>query len=220
MKSGEDPDGDWYKGTGNVSWVFKTIFMDFARRFSLLCEDFDSIINTFNYPTDFTGLKRQDWPRPSRRTPYLIVYLRFLISDAIDVNCRDGTAHSVRHNTVNEGRITLSRRLCRAILNAHGYTPKFVVRSKDMRVEGHWLTCYIENILPDQTLQDWEYFECSHRCISYNLGDDDFCVDKDCIVWESKSVNQSRGYGLCWRDCGHCNNILCYCQELHDPPCK
>jgi len=34
------------------------------------------------------------------------------------------------------------------------------------RVEATWIMCYLYSNLPDQSVQGWENFDCSHRCIS------------------------------------------------------
>lgn len=84
------------------------------------------------------------------------------------------------------------------------------------KFEVKWIVCYINNILPDQTKQNWQLFECSHTCI------EDFCVSPSCLCWESKSVNQSRGQSFCTKVCAHigCDQIVCVCQSIHEPNCR
>lgn len=87
-----------------------------------------------------------------------------------------------------------------------------------------WIVCYLEGIRPNQKLPNWEKFECSHRCIEYSLSEDNYCcIDPDCLCWESKSDNQSRGNNFCTKKCSHkdiCDKCICECQGIHNPPCK
>lgn len=78
-----------------------------------------------------------------------------------------------------------------------------------------WFVCYYRDIIPDKSDKGWEWFECSHRCINNK------CVYYRHLVWESASVNQSRGHyaSLCKRECNHCGRNLCKCQKIHKPHC-
>lgn len=100
-----------------------------------------------------------------------------------------------------------------------------------------WLVAYIHGIRPNRQLPGWQTFELSHRCINKSLNegslvafldggklqansDQYLCISPTCLVWESKSVNQSRGYGICFKMCGHkCGKYACACSQLHMPPC-
>jgi len=87
-----------------------------------------------------------------------------------------------------------------------------------------WLACYLNGIYPDKAQEGWEAFECSHRCCFNRQGaaaDGRMCIDKECLVWESKSSNQSRGNDFCTQKCKHeaCGRTVCECQGLHSPPC-
>jgi hypothetical protein len=83
------------------------------------------------------------------------------------------------------------------------------------KVACHWVVAWLHKIKPDQSIDGWERFELSERCISPT------CITPDCLVWESKSTNQSRGHmkNCCRKQCSHCSTRLCVCQALHTPPC-
>jgi len=84
---------------------------------------------------------------------------------------------------------------------------------KRRKVPVSWIAAYLHDVLPDQMQCDWQHFQLSHRCI---VGD---CVNPQHLCWESASTNQSRGYGVCRVICTHCRQMLCHCQNLHDPHC-
>lgn len=84
------------------------------------------------------------------------------------------------------------------------------------KVPHTWISCYVyEGLYPDQSKQGWKCFQCSHLC---TLGE---CVNPNHLCWESASVNQGRGKGICSMKCKHdnCGECLCKCQKIHDPPC-
>jgi hypothetical protein len=84
-----------------------------------------------------------------------------------------------------------------------------------------WINCYLYNNFPDQTKDDWENFDCSHRCVSWGIPEGYQCIYPYCLIWESKSNNHSRGYmkNICSKKCNHCSEYLCHCQNLHSPCC-
>jgi hypothetical protein len=87
---------------------------------------------------------------------------------------------------------------------------------RNLKVEVKRVTCFLNGNYPDMRQNDWEKFDCSHLCI------DSSCVfDSSHYCWEPKSINQSRGYGLCRKICNHlnCNRPLCIDQNLHYPNC-
>ncbi|KNC96435.1 uncharacterized protein SPPG_09518 [Spizellomyces punctatus DAOM BR117] len=90
-----------------------------------------------------------------------------------------------------------------------------------------WIVCWLSNIRPPVGDPGWQMFECSHLCLCFdgriNHRDNRiFCVSPQCLVWESKAVNQSRGNDFCLRPClqSGCAKSLCTCQQIHDPPCR
>lgn len=84
-----------------------------------------------------------------------------------------------------------------------------------------WVVCYLNDIFPDKTQEEWRFHECSHLCISYGLPPETECISSGCLCWESKPTNQARGHcsDLCMKKCTHCPNYLCICQKLHTPWC-
>jgi hypothetical protein len=107
----------------------------------------------------------------------------------------------------------------RNMLIEQGFTPEKLTLT--------WAVCYVNNIKADETKQGWEKFECSHLCCDFDESGkmtEHRCIDPNCLVWESKSVNQSRA--TCHRNkCTHCNNgkgcdkTICDANGLHKPPC-
>lgn len=83
------------------------------------------------------------------------------------------------------------------------------------KVPTTWMTCYVYNIQPDRTKPNWEYFQCSHRCINGS------CIRDEHLCWESPKDNQGRGKRICSMKCKHegCGKCLCDCQRIHNPPC-
>lgn len=78
--------------------------------------------------------------------------------------------------------------------------------SRGAKVTLTWLICYVWDIYPDISIEGWENFECSHRCLCAGRGKDGsglVCTLADHLVWESPSTNQSRGYPGCLNIC-HC----------------
>lgn len=77
-----------------------------------------------------------------------------------------------------------------------------------------WIVCVVNNILPVNPQS-----ECSHRCTL------DDCITPECLVWEARAANQSRGatgtFGqrLCTTDDGN-GNFVCETFGFHDPPCR
>jgi hypothetical protein len=89
------------------------------------------------------------------------------------------------------------------------------------KIQITWIVCYLSKNFPDQTKEKWENYDCSHLCISWGIPEGSECISPDCLHWESKSVNQSRGstVKMCTKKCTHCDRILCLCQNLHSPCC-
>jgi len=98
-----------------------------------------------------------------------------------------------------------------------------------------WMVCYVHKIpikaKVNKFPEGWENWECSHRCAEYGIPEDTqfkwHCIDPLCMLWESKSKNQSRGNPMCRSICSHpgCESGLCNCMctngfnKWHDPPC-
>jgi hypothetical protein len=103
----------------------------------------------------------------------------------------------------------------RDLMQKQGFTPEKVTLT--------WAVCYANNIKVDETKTGWERFECSHICCEIEQGGtrmtDARCIDPNCLVWESKSANQSRA--TCPRKKCHCGceMTICATNDLHKPPC-
>lgn len=82
------------------------------------------------------------------------------------------------------------------------------------KVPQTWIVCYVyKGLYPDTSKEGWESFQCSHLC---TLGE---CVNPNHLCWESASINQARGKGICSMKCKHQECGQCKCQKIHDPPC-
>ena len=120
---------------------------------------------------------------------------------------RTGELHLVMRHVGNDGRRQLPATLRRALNDSL------------IKVEVKWIACYLDGIHPPSaTDAAGRPLECSHRCIDQDatgrldLQYGEECIDSDCMWWESKSVNQSRGNSFCCRDCVHCGEPVCQCQ--------
>lgn len=104
----------------------------------------------------------------------------------------------------------------RALLNAHLPADKQLETDR-MKISVAWMSLLsIENpALPDTSKEGWQLYQASHLCKVPN------CTSPSHLCWESASLNQSRGYGICSRICQHeeCKRMLCECQRIHQPPC-
>jgi hypothetical protein len=189
------------------------------------------------------------------RRPYKILY-KYLYK-SININCKTVPTASGSYNhrilgvgkNVKDNRRPLPAELSNLIkllaknkkfINTYGLdnnTWLWNIVNKnngDIKIPLTWMVSYVHrkfitsiNKFPD----GWERFECSHRCAEYGLPVDDnkkwICIDPECLVWESKSVNQSRGNPICRSPCTHegCNTGLHYClctggfNKWHWPPC-
>lgn len=114
---------------------------------------------------------------------------------------------------------------------------------KEVKITITWLVCYVNGKNIDNYIitnpNEWEYYQCSHRCAEMGLKDYDTkyggkwrCIDPKCLYWEDASTNQSRGNSMCRLKCQHkdCNSGMHYClcndgfikpdgSRIHDPPC-
>lgn len=95
----------------------------------------------------------------------------------------------------------------------------------EFKITYSWVVCYIMGIRVDKTKAGWKNFECSHICIEDGVkeqaGAAEFrCVDDKCLVWESKSENQSRADKSCRKECHcGCGTNICAANKTHNPPC-
>ena len=76
-----------------------------------------------------------------------------------------------------------------------------------------WFICWFYQIRPVTGLIGWRRFECSHRCTT------SMCITPECLVWESRADNLSRGYHICTQKCYHCGDMICICTQIHVPSC-
>jgi hypothetical protein len=126
---------------------------------------------------------------------------------------RSGTSHRVAKVDARHNRKTIPK-VIRNFAHLKGY-------ELPEKIQLTWVVCYLHHIHPNKDAMNWQYFECSHRCISFNLPNMYECVDSKCLVWEAKNKNQSRGHSatFCCKRCTHCDDYLCRCQSLHVPCC-
>lgn len=204
--------------------------MDHAGRFQALCDAINRIsnndwTNTVLYqrlsgehniatPRDFLALWLTNTVKKNGKT-YMMAPLPYAQREIR----APGLTHRVFTNLLGEYRREL---------------PKEFIQLLDVELSANkinpcWITCYVHDVLPDQTLGGWQNFECSHRCIQYgvnlfnkksNRGGDEACNDHLCLTWESKSINQSRGNPFCVRACHcPCDMTVCQANNLHIPCC-
>jgi hypothetical protein len=87
-----------------------------------------------------------------------------------------------------------------------------------------WISCYLNNVLPDKLVNGWEKGQCSHLCLNAGQGNapkKSVCVVSDHLFWESASSNQARANQKCTTQLCHEHHLktVCECYELHTPSC-
>lgn len=196
--------------------------MDHAGRFHIMCTVFRLLADSYVRVVPRNQPQR-DYPQPEDDIPYIITHLTHWVNSYVvaNNNLRTGGTHIVMSHDQNENRRVVPSTIREAIADLY---PDLWLGKKDARVPVTWVVMFLHDILPDRTLPNWQLFECSHRCIEYNerlaIPRLHACIDPECLVWESKSENQSRGNRLCTAQCAHhCGNIVCLCQNYHNPHC-
>lgn len=185
-----------------------------AERFMQFCDALDSVLTCYVRCVP-KHQPQADYPAAVPGEPYLITHLQHCISSwtAGHQVTRSGTSHAIMKMQGKDGRRNVPKGLHQLLKDKYIHE----------KVEAKWIACYLAGIRPDLLVDGWEYHECSHRCITYGLGQHGLtCIDAACLTWESKAMNQSRGHSFCMRICKHdgCSKTLCECQEIHDPSCK
>lgn len=186
--------------------------MNHAERFMNLVDALNALRTSYERRVP-PKCKQSDYPPALPNEDYLLTHLKWMVSqqsNPIVQYTRSGQEHQLLARADGkDGR----RDLPKAIVNKLREADSNWTQSK---FEVKWIVCYINNVLPDQTKRNWQLFECSHTCI------EDFCVSPNCLCWESKSVNQSRGQSYCTKVCAHagCGQIICACQSIHVPTCR
>jgi len=186
-----------------------------AKRFMRFCDALDAVEATYQRQVP-ERQPQSDYPLPVDGESYLVTHLKYLVrtwTSGARSETRTGDTHAVMKLQGKDGRRTLPKLLSNALGE----------RYEHRKVEAKWIVCYLHNVRPDQTKADWEHFECSHRCIENGLRSAGVtCISHECLCWESKSCNQSRGNSFCTQLCCHegCNLSLCACQRIHIPACK
>ena len=195
---------------------------DTAYRFMQMKQSLDSIRSIYNRNPQKHS-REEDYPEQVTGQDYLVTHLNHWLSTYVTIigTTRSGLDHKLMVHTQakEDGRRSLPRSI-RGCLHRNLTKGQWGYRTTkdpcpDIKVTLTWVVCYIQGIVPDASLDGWQTFECSHRCAEV----EHLCLDPDCLFWESRSANQSRGYGLCWRVCTHCGRHLCECQQIHVPPC-
>lgn len=193
-----------------------------AERFMEMKDALDAILPSYERTV---SRKQSSSSLPPARDgePYLLTHLRHFVNSKTVGVCprRAGGWHAVVACSTKDARFQLPRGVIAALQARPADAGTWDVKATQ-KVTMTWIVCYLEGILPDTSKPGWETAECSHRCISYGLkADKKECVEPSCLVWESKSANQSRGNAFCTRLCAHstCGATVCVCQGLHTPPC-
>lgn len=147
------------------------------------------------------------YPKPVSGEDYLITHLKHVIENNTEKEPdKDGCLCSpLRDGESDNPRVGIPSTI-QACLRTHGYNPPLRWKKPIS-----WLVCYVHNTRPEEN--SGESLQCSHRCLFGK------CCTPSHLVWETASYNQGRGYKICQKLCSHCGDMLCECQELHDPPC-
>lgn len=200
---------------------------DNAKRFLEMCNTLLRILPNYRRTVP-PKQSESNYPEPKLGEDYLITHLKAWVQKHVLIE-KHTTRTSLKHEVMiygGDGRRSLPSTICAAIHMLDNPKPVWGL-STDQKVPVTWIVCYLNNIRPDTTEENWQSFDCSHRCISYDLKGSEGqeqrleCIDKACLCWESKSYNQSRGNWFCCKICTHtdCAKIVCLCQQIHDPPC-
>jgi hypothetical protein len=188
-----------------------------AKRFAYMYDTFNRICDTY-VRTVPRNQSPENYPQPVGGEDYLITHLKHWIH-SYEMRSFLTRSQSHLHDSIpytDDGRRPIPSTIRTAIDSLHAPVAPW----KASKVCVTWIVCYIHNILPDTTKVGWETFDCSHLCINQPMAQYDlFCISAECLYWESKAVNQSRGNPYCCRQCTHCNERVCVCQKFHNPPC-
>lgn len=192
---------------------------EIAKRFMDFVSTMDLIIGSYKRTVPLKT-SSSNYPLVKKGEAYLVTHLKHVLESRspkkLNTRLKGGTHKCIKKLGLST-RVTVPSTI-RSAINSLTNPPW-----SSEKIEATWISCYINKIHPDQKEDGWREYECSHRCISHNrdgpLDPDVQCISKKCLVWESKSANQSRGYQICWRECSHCNGVLCRCQNIHNPPC-
>lgn len=202
-----------------------------AQRYFQLCKDLDAIKNTYKREVP-KNQSQNKYPKSVQGESYLVTHLKYWIQTYVDTSkeykTRTNVPHQVMSNT-QDGRRPLPSTIVKACHEALPNSVEWKPTSGnklERKVTVTWIVCYLNNIHPDTTKQNWEAFDCSHCCICWGLKEFNLvCIDFKCLCWESKAINQERGNSYCCKKCQHTgctdqNGTICKCNSLHDPPCK
>lgn len=206
-----------------------TTHVETAARFMEMCRSFDALIPVYQRTVP-QNQKQTNYPSEKPSEPYIRTHLEFFVRQYHQMTASKrsgGTCDTMRPLKRDDGKRELPRTIQRAINSlpdfADGTIPwgKRLVE-KDLKVRVCWVIAYLEGVRPNQTIPEWQRFQCSHRCLN------EFCVTlvlngagNSHVCWESPSDNQNRGHNrnLCFRQCTHCTEFLCICQNVHSPVC-
>lgn len=182
-----------------------------AERFEHMCASLDSIRPTYKRSS---VPHAQPLPPAVCREAYLVTHIKHWLYELLAAALVQGRTERCyqlqrRANGIDDGRRSLPRAIARALRtdsNANWCQEKVTVT---------WVVCWINSVRPDRSIQGWEVFQASHRCLTPN------CLTSGHITWESPAKNQSRGHtrDVCTRVCTHCTQRLCVCQAMHSPAC-
>jgi len=189
-----------------------------AERYMSMVQSFEAILSIYEREVPKHS-RESDYPLPPymSKMPYLHVHLRAWITKnkSLELHSRSGQLCLCLTKTGNkdDGR----RNLPRAIVTC----------LRENRLEGEWrqekvtvtwVVAYLDRLFPDCTAPGWEGFQLSHRCLGANRNE--YCLVAGHLCWEPASVNQSRGYRLCFKRCHcGCGKTVCEANGMHDPIC-
>lgn len=193
------------KGTSTINQ-----HVNIAERFDIWTENLNLLRQSYNriVPKNQSESK---YPAERLDEYYLDTHLRYLL---MENSTREDTCivSQLKDGQDSNPRIQVPSTILKGLEKVN---PTCFSNPERKKISLAWISCFLDGVFPDKNLKNWEQFELSHLCKN------GLCVNHKHLWWESKSVNQSRGYNICLKLCNHenCEKRLCVCQKLHIPNC-
>jgi hypothetical protein len=222
------------KPNTGVSPTSTTKHVEIALRFTHFVEMLDKLRKKWVIPSRREAHASAKFDPPERvpSEDYLITVLKRWLQDRVRLTPSPETTMTRTkqpHSAIKNDRTAFPVYMIKAAVSLlEGEELNWSLEGSEKKIEPTWVVAYLNGILPDKTKDGWQSFELSHRCVEYHFtatakGKNERCVTANCLVWESKAVNQYRGHSKdhCCKKCSHdgCKETVCVCQRLHDPHC-